>query len=127
MGARVDRGRVVQCTIYWSPARLPLFFMIFLLFQSLYLAFQVEEYSPNSVVIREVIFLKVWFNFRRNFSKLKNVFSPQPTPSQIKQIEVAKPIHKQFPQTLAQDSGEAEWHSRAQTLFDFYYKKSSLT
>lgn len=77
-GARVGRDGVVQCTIYLSRIGSSLSLRFFPL-QSLCLAFQVEEYSPNSLVFKEVIILNVQFNFRMNLLELFNDFYP-PSP-----------------------------------------------
>ena len=44
-------------------------------FQSLCLAVQVGGARHDSLVVREVIFLKVWFNFRMISLELSNDFS----------------------------------------------------
>lgn len=67
---RVGRGGVSGIAL--------LLFRIFSLFQSLCLAIQVEGHRPNSLVVGEIIFLKVWFNFRMNFLEISNDFSHAP-------------------------------------------------
>lgn len=70
----IEEGDIIK--MYCSPSRLPIHFKIFPPLQSLRLAIQVEGCRPNSLVVRKVIFLKVWFHFRMKFLELRDGFFP---------------------------------------------------
>lgn len=114
--------------LYHSPSRILLFFKIFPLLRSLCLAIQVEGYSPNGLVVKEVI-SKIWFHFRMNFLELCNDFDPPcaPHPEFSTGKEQDRSINYSADTGLSgRGSGEAEQPSGAQSRFDPCPQKSSL-